>query len=63
MVGDGPRAPMARGQSQGKEGDLLVRKHALPSHGIPDQEGGNPLSQDKEGTAGGMSPEEGGDPP
>ena len=40
---------MARGKSQGEGGDSTVRQYALPSHGMPDQEGGNPpIQADKE---------------
>ena len=65
---------MARGQSQGEGGYPPVRQHALPAHGMPEQEGGTPPSQANEQadkgagdgpsapTARGPSLEEGGDP-
>ena len=49
-VGEGQIAPMARGQIHGKVGDSPLRQHVLPSHDMPEQEGGNPPSQDEEGS-------------
>ena len=70
-AGEGPCPPTARGLSQEEGGDPPVWQRAIPEHGMPEQEEGNPPSQANEGEgdrprapmASGLSPEEGGNPP
>ena len=46
--GDGLRMPMAHGPSPEEGGEPPERQRALPAHGMPEQEEGNPLSQEEE---------------
>ena len=58
--GDGPRAQAARGPSPVEGGDTPASQCALSAHGMPEQEGGLPQSQN----GAGPQPEgEGGPPP
>ena len=65
-TGDRPSAPTVRVPNQEERGEPPVQQRALPAHGMPEQEEGNPPSQADEGAGDGprgLSPEEGGDPP